>query len=139
MCDNCSSGTYGTAKGYVFASDCSACNVFFYQPFSGKTHCTECPNGTFYVNSTSCNLCAKGKFRTTGENQNCLQCKVGFYASSEGSSVCNVCEVGKYFSGFGATACVSCDTGTFATALNGKCELCAQGKYSTTASASSEL
>ena len=76
------------------------------------------------VASSSCTLCAAGKFAPTTRATGCSDCPNGTAQSATGQSSCDECEAGEYQSSRGQTGCVTCDQGTWSHVGSTSCDIC---------------
>lgn len=151
-CEPCQPGSFG------IGGVCTPCGRDTYQPLSGQTSCTACPQGTLYngtglVNNTCktcspgsyvegltgsrvCAMCWAGTFSTVGgaSELDCLPCPQGSY-SHQNASECLACPFGTYGPTPSLESCPKCPAGTFSLVAGATsstvCQACEAGTYST--------
>jgi hypothetical protein len=119
---------------YYYSCDNCLVGKFLNQSSSnGVFVCAPCPAGkTSQVASTSCDLCAAGKYSFQSGSPLCGPCAPGTYASDLGTTVCSGCPRGTYQGQWNATMCHRCPVN--ATTLNEYTAsiqgcVCAEGSY----------
>ena len=165
-CSLCTVGKYADQRGLA---DCKDCLVGEYVPFAGwastcigcprgydtvntaSSKCTLCPYGRYKeersaglckscgqgvgtdiegaISSTQCSECAQGKYIAdgTGHYRRCQKCRRGYF----GTDCAKTCAAGKESTGIGAVdgQCDNCTVGKYSTLKGGTCVLCPIGKY----------
>ena len=107
QCRECDAGTYRDSFAY---SECRPCALNTYQHNTGKSSCLACPSNSFTISNQS-------------QSINDCMCDVGY--------------------AFDVPECVACAAGKFKNSSDhpnidrGECDLCINGKFSTTSSSAS--
>ncbi len=95
---------------------------------SGATVCTDCPIGTYGLETGICQPCLPGSVANTAGSTVCTPCQAGTHAFTlpqpTPASYCKECGVGKY-SEIEAIYCIGCSPGSYAAFTNSTvCDLC---------------
>jgi hypothetical protein len=89
-----------------------------------------CAAGTYWVNSSYCQICQFGSFTSDSGLSACTLCDYGTYTPIQGSTVCETCETGFYSNVVGSTTCFSCTVGTYSSEISSSvCSECPAGLY----------
>ncbi|GMH66617.1 hypothetical protein TL16_g04474 [Triparma laevis f. inornata] len=134
-CTACFAGSYNSQPGQA---SCDLCGQGEYQASTGQIACKNCPKGTWNDNSvgptvrmshdelTDCVVCEEGKYSNVEKNgDECIDCAAGKYnkdlsSNPQASDHDNILD------------CQACPGGTFSGLAATHCDLCNEGKYSTT-------
>ena len=110
-CTNCRANTYSLATGATTIDTCQPCspNSQSVVGSSSPTSCV-CNLGFTGADGGTCNLCAKGTFKSTTGSSDCLACARGTFGDSLGASACTSCAAGKYSQAQGAVSQAECST-----------------------------
>jgi hypothetical protein len=132
-CGTCTSGNYSPQQ-----QGCYECQSGTYSNIDAQAACTICPSGHYTWSNetglTACRSCDEGHFANTSTQ--CVPCTYGTYASSTSNSICTSCPGGYTTANLGSTTaavCVPCGAGLFE--LDGQCEICAAGSYTSSSGA----
>lgn len=138
-CTACFAGSYNSQPGQA---SCDLCGQGEYQASTGQIACKNCPKGTWNDNSvgptvrmshnelTDCVVCEEGKYSNFEKNgDDCIDCVAGKYnkdlsSNPQASDHDNILD------------CQACPGGTFSGVAATHCDLCNEGKYSTTSGVS---
>ena len=109
-CTACSAGSYSGPK----ASDCSLCEIGYYQLLPGQPSCLLCGLGSFSntTGSSVCRSCIAGTFAAKEGSTTCEPCPFGEYQDRTGQRECVLCELGHYASTLASTKCLKCPANT---------------------------
>ena len=160
-CSICPEGKYAggitapASTNYADIRLCSSCAVGKFnvdatdgspviEDHDEESDCTNCEAGkSSAASSTSCSVCAAGKYRTAAAvGQVCADCPQGSSLSDAGintvahtlASQCETCLVGQYTASAGQASCTLCPVGKFnnnaatAASAHKSCTFCPNGK-----------
>jgi len=118
---------------YALDGVCYLCGAGKFNPLTGATACTSCPNPAFspVLGATACSACPAGTFGAA-----CEACKPGKYQPGKGASACLDCPAGTYSGKPMAGSpedCQNCEPGSYASNVTG-CQPCPEFTTSPAAS-----
>ena len=158
-CTDCPQNTYGGQQAAVSVSVCTSCPTNSLSE-AGSDELSDCvcsPGYTFTQASKGCTKCPRGTYKSVDGNQECTLCPADTYLQSTGATSQSTCTNCPQFTSSAPgsegswqclckkgytgelSQCIACPPGTYKPTL-GKdpCTQCNIGKYSGSASATSE-